>query len=201
MTKNRILSTILIGVCCLFQSSANASPVTGLNPDLQMDYIAPLQNDPIEYCDSTAHCFQQSQCDDSSCQNEVVLCHQICEATFNTMASAYGTPYVYLGSYSVGNIKSMLNTISCTAGDYISYMETAGTISLSPSSGAFTTSSSGGRYSIAFLKGVIRQYKPGNSDVFRFYKIKDANGVESIGLKLTKDNVDVFFSDVSGMYP
>lgn len=155
---------------------------------------------PAGLCDTTAYCFQKEQCNDTNCQNAIVACHMLSETKFNTMVASYSVPPMCLGSYSAGYFRSLISSMNCTANDHISFTDVSGSIVFSVVTG--TPYSSGtGRYSVAFFAGVLRQYAPSNNDMFVFYRVKDAFGNQSVGMKLLIGNSEVFYSDMTEVYP
>jgi hypothetical protein len=185
-----------------FGSEANAAHAASKTEASKVAeaFEIPVMNDPLESCDTTAYCFQKDQCNDTNCQNAIVACHQLTELEFNTMLGYYAATPHFLGAHSVSSIRSLVNGLECAANDHISFNDASGQITFTVVTG--TPFSSGtGRYSAAFLRGVLRLYNPASSDVFKFYRVKDAYGHQSVGMKLVKNGVDVYFSDMTDVYP
>jgi hypothetical protein len=149
-------------------------------------------------CDTSDMCFKDQQCQDTACQNMIVACHSITEAEFNTMTQAYHDPIVKIGEYTIGTLNALMTGLNCANGDHLGYSDATGTIVLSKVAGKISTLK--GKFSLAFLRGMIRQNHAASTDKLEFYKGTKDTG-ETLCLRLNKGGTIVFWSDLSEIYP
>lgn len=148
-------------------------------------------------------CFTNPYCNDTICQDSIVLEHAITSTQFNTMVTAYGTP-ASKTTYTVAQLNTMMNGLNCTNGDCLAYNYVTGTGAIQVF--AYPVGSTAtilGKYAIAFIQGVKNKYNLSVRDCFEFHKAKTGANVETVCIRVTKGgaNTPVYWADLVSNYP
>lgn len=146
-------------------------------------------------------CEADANCMNEDCQDVIVEKHNLhSEQNFIEMVERYHTPMYPGQPYRKSQIDDLLDGLDCTQGDYIKFnADDTGDnsdIVLSKFMHAIH-----GKYSVAFFKGLIRQFNPADDDLFLFFKAKDSSNNLTMAMKLNVSGTDVYFGDLVGLYP
>ncbi len=146
-------------------------------------------------------CFVDANCNNRTCQDSIIARHNISQGKFDTMVAAYGTP-ASSTNYTRSQIKQLCDSLDCTQGDYIGVRYAGGSGAIELFGVVHGTSpATVGKYSIAYMLGLIRKLGLGSNDVFQFHKAKDAANQQTICTRILKANVAVNWGDHIDYYP